>query len=579
MTAFRMFAAAAIAFGCSSSVLAEPRPPFPQEVRPDLRWRLPAAALCEGLRDLTWEDGSRIVSAAVVPYNATTRVPRHCAVRGIATPTSDSIITFEVWIPFDGRSYRNRYLQLGNGGFSGGIPHDQLRYGVQRGYAAAATDDGNQVLQSPAFVVGHPEKVIDYGHRSLKQTNDKAKDVIAALMGARPERSYFEGCSNGGRQALMVAQRYPADFDGIIAGAPANYFTHQFASFAWNAQKIYAPGSVTSRLRPSSVSILSNEVRRQCAGRDGGLATDRYLTNPLLCRVNLGPITCAAGASTASCLTPAEAGIVRDLYAGPMHATTGEQIFPGLEPGAEDHAGNWGPWITGPVGASPFGLQALYGSGFFGAFVNNTTAPFDVRPMDVSAAIDVADARFAEVLNSTDGDLRAFHDRGGKLIQYHGFDDAAVAPKNSINTWASVAARMRSVRPGFMGANLNGFYRLFMVPGLGHCFGGDGANVLLGDPVTGARLDAGHDLYAAIERWVEAGEAPSRLIASHLEGAAVTFQRPVCAYPTMPAFRLGQRGRRRELELPGGEARPVQAEAVSREAVQAAGAARPFAAA
>ncbi|MBP6014083.1 MAG: tannase/feruloyl esterase family alpha/beta hydrolase [Alphaproteobacteria bacterium] len=530
---------------------AEPLPPFdPGKLPFDKRIPLPdlspfPVARCTGLTALALPHG-RIDTAHVVPAGSyhppgtppdfiLPGLPKFCRVAGQATPTRDSLIKFEVWIPIDG-SYRQRYLQAGNGGFSGAIVYTALAEGIRRGYATASTDDGNQEAGSAAFAAGHPQKVIDYGHRSLKETTDKAKHIVSTLMGRGPDRSYFHGCSNGGRQALMEAQRFPEDFDGIAVGAPANYYTHQFASFAWNAQQIYpaAGGPVEPRLHASRVPILSNAVRAQCAGHDGGLASDKFLTNPPACQVKLAPLQCA-GLSTDGCLTSTEIGIVQRIYAGPTHAVSGQQIYPGLEPGAEGHPFNWPLWVTGlpklDGSGSNLSAQALFGWGFFGYFVHGSLS-YDIRTLNFSTDIDQVDADFGPALNAIDPDLTPFYDRRGKLLQYHGFDDAAVAPRNSINYWGSVWAKMKQVRPALRRSDFDGFYRLFMVPGLGHCEGGAGANEF-GNGVRGSALDAEHDLMLALERWVEHGVAPDRIIARH---RGPNFERPLCPYPQLPRY-------------------------------------------
>ncbi len=530
--------------------LAGPLPPFDAGKLPfDKRIPLPdvsplPVARCTGLTALALPHG-RINEAHVVPAGSyhppgtppdfiLPGLPKFCRVAGQATPTRDSLIKFEVWIPIGG-TYRQRYLQAGNGGFSGGIIYTALAEGIRRGYATASTDDGNQEPGSAAFAAGHPQKVIDYGHRSLKETTDKAKLIVSTLMGRGPDRSYFHGCSNGGRQALMEAQRFPEDFDGIAVGAPANYYTHQFASFAWNAQQIYppAPAPPEPLLHATRVPILSAAVRAQCAGHDGGLASDTFLTNPSACHVNFAPIQCA-GPATDACLTPTEISIVQRIYTGPTHAVSGVQIYPGLEPGAEGQPFNWPLWVTGlpkPGGGSNLSAQALFGWGFFGYFVHGTPA-YDIRTLNFSTDIDQVDTDFGPALNSIDPDLTPFYDRGGKLLQYHGFDDAAVAPRNSINYWGSVWAKMKQLRPAFSRSDFDGFYRLFMVPGLGHCEGGPGANEF-GNGPRGAVLDAEHDVMLALERWVEHGVAPARIVARH---RAPNFERPLCPYPQLPRY-------------------------------------------
>lgn len=529
---------------------AGPLPPFDAGKLPfDKRIPLPdvsplPAARCTGLTALALPHG-RINEAHVVPAGSyhppgtppdfiLPGLPKFCRVAGQATPTRDSLIKFEVWIPIGG-TYRQRYLQAGNGGFSGGIIYTALAEGIRRGYATASTDDGNQEPGSAAFAAGHPQKVIDYGHRSLKETTDKAKLIVSTLMGRGPDRSYFHGCSNGGRQALMEAQRFPEDFDGIAVGAPANYYTHQFSSFAWNAQQIYppAPAPPEPLLHATRVPILSAAVRAQCAGHDGGLASDTFLTNPPACHVNFAPIQCA-GPATDACLTPAEISIVQRIYTGPTHAVSGVQIYPGLEPGAEGQPFNWPLWVTGlpkPGGGSNLSAQALFGWGFFGYFVHGTPA-YDIRTLNFSTDIDQVDTDFGPALNSIDPDLTPFYDRGGKLLQYHGFDDAAVAPRNSINYWGSVWAKMKQLRPAFRRSDFDGFYRLFMVPGLGHCEGGPGANEF-GNGPRGAVLDAEHDVMLALEHWVEHGVAPARIVARH---RAPNFERPLCPYPQLPRY-------------------------------------------
>ncbi len=473
-------------------------------------------------------------------------LPKFCRVVGVATPTSDSLIGFEVWIPYDG-SYRRRYLQVGNGGFSGDIGYIGLAEGIRRGYATASTDDGSQRHGSADFVLGHPQKVTDYGHRALKQTTDKAKFIVKTLMGTYPERSYFHGCSNGGREALMEAQRYPNDFDGIVVGAPANYFTHQFTGFVWNSQQIYPPpASVIPNIPSSLLPILSSAVQAQCAGHDGGLSSDKFLTNPPACRVNFAPITCTASSPPGTCLTLAQVGIVKAIYDGPVRDDgSNARIFPGFEPGAEAHACNWGMWITGkPTGEAQcgpealphIGLQALFGWGFFGFFVNHS-ALYNIHALNFSSDIDNADATLGPDLNAIDPDLHVFHDHGGKLIQYHGFDDTAVAPQNSIDYWAQVDIRMRAVEPGFSHADLDNFYRLFMAPGMSHCAGGPGATAF-GNLFNGSAPDADHDVLRAMEHWVEDGVAPERIVAQHLAESPSDpyFERPLCVYPKLPHY-------------------------------------------
>lgn len=556
MSSLRFFAAAALAgLIALSTATAEPLPPSLPNVPRDLS-RQPrirdlstlAGLRCARLASLSLPTG-RVDFASVVEavpsgavYSPASGVslsdlPRFCRIKGTASPTRTSLINFEVWIPFDG-SYRNRYLQVGNGGFSGVIVYGALADGVRRGFATASTDDGNQDPLSAAFAA-NPQRLIDYGHRALKQTTDNAKAIIAAFAGVGPERSYFHGCSNGGREALMEAQRYGNDFDGVLAGAPANFFTHQFASFAWNAQQVYPapPAGAVSRLPIAKLQVLTNYMRAQCVGTDGGHSSDRFLTNPPACSASLAPITCT-GADAPTCLTADEAGIVRHLYDGPSYAGTSTKIFPGLARGSESYGANWPFWITGPGAAPPESTQFSFAKGFFQHFPHGLST-HDARTVPVPTAMGAIDGALALHLNATNPDLRVFHDHGGKLIVYHGFDDAAVAPGNSIDYWASVHATMSGLRPG---SPVDGYYRLFMVPGFSHCALGRGINALFGDTVHHVGVDADHDFLVALEKWVEDGRVPTRLIGTHFDlDAADTapdpiFQRPVCPYPQLPRY-------------------------------------------
>ncbi len=554
MSTFRLFAAAALAGVMALSTAGgDPLPPslpnVPRDFTPDPRLRdLPplAGLRCLRLSSVSLPSG-RIEFATVVEAVTGTavyrpvhdvevrNVPRFCRIKGVATPTRTSQINFEVWIPFDG-SYRNRYLQVGNGGLSGVIAYGALADGIRRGFATAATDDGNQNPRSGAFAAD-TERLIDYAHRALKQTTDKAKAIITAFVGVGPERSYFHGCSGGGRQALMEAQRYGDDFDGILAGAPANYFTHQFASFAWNAQRVYPPppAAATSKLPAEKLHILTDYIRDQCTGTDGGLRSDLFLTNPRACRVSLAPITCT-GTDAPNCLTASQAGIVRALYDGPNYAGTGTKIYPGLERGSEANGVNWPGWITGPGFDTPESTQLFYAKEFFQHFVRSS-APHDPFAVPVETAIGAIDAELGGHLNAINPDISTFHDRGGKLIIYHGYDDAAVAPQNSIDYWTSVGSTMRARRPG---SPVDSYFRLFMVPGFSHCFFGSGINALFGNTVADIGVDADHDFLVALEKWVEEGRVPERLIGTHIDPMPdAIFQRPVCPYPQLPRYLAG----------------------------------------
>jgi len=275
---------------------------------------------------------------------------------------------------------------------------------IRRGYAAAATNDENPDPNGGAtFALGHPEKIIDFGYRALKETTDKAKAVIAAWSGGDPSRSYFAGCSDGGREALMEAQRFPDDFDGIIVGSPANAWTHLLSGFIWNEQALLI--DPTSYVPPSLLPVLSNAALAQCAGQDGGVSTDPFLNDPRDCQFDPATVQCQAGQDPSTCLTAEQVEAVRKIYAGPHDPQTGSLIFPGYEPGTEANSANWPTWIVGASRAADLSnamdittaraqgeaFQMFFGNNFFANFVfqdpNFYFSTF-LFPRDVLYAVD-----------------------------------------------------------------------------------------------------------------------------------------------------------------------------------------------
>ncbi len=471
-------------------------------------------------------------------------LPAFCRIKGVSKPTSASAIGFEVWIP-EGSTWNGKFAQIGNGGFGGNVPHSTLAQYIRRGYATAGTDGGHTgTAADAAWALGQPEKVIDFSYRAMKETTDKSKALIAAYTGKSPRRSYFYGCSAGGREALMGAQRYPEDWDGIIVSAPANFWTRQFAGFVWNQHAVLH--NEASYIPAAKAAILSNAARKQCGGKDGGLAGDAFLNDPRACAFDPAVTQCKPGQDDSTCLTPAQVTAAKAIYDGMRNPATGLSLAPGYLPGSESAPDNWPAWMTG---ASPRTARAhLFGGRYFQYFVLGKESGFDI--LDVNFATDVAraDAVDAPVLNATNPDLSAFQRRGGKLIQYIGWDDSATSSLNSINYYLSVAQEMGLAKPGAGSADLKKlqeFYRLFLVPGLAHCGGGPGANVFgntgqnLDSPDATLR-DAGHDIVAALDKWVEGGPAPNRIIATKFEGdkvgQGVAFQRPLCAYPQVAKY-------------------------------------------
>ena len=445
------------------------------------------------------------------------RLPAFCRVIVDDKPTADSDIKIEVWMPVSG--WNGRFRGQGNGGFAGEIDYRGLGLAVAQGYASAATNTGHTASATDAtWALGHPEKIVDFAHRAIHEMTSIGKTTVKAFYGDDPKYSYFAACSNGGRQALMEAQRYPEDYNGILAGAPANYWTHLLSSALWDAQATTVDAE--SYIPSSKLPAIAHAVLTACDAKDG--VKDGVLNDPRQCHIDPAAILCKQGNSD-SCLTQPQVTALDKLYEG-AHDAKGKQIFPGFVPGGEEGPGGWGLWITG--NAPGHALLFAFGSGYFANMVYEKP-DWNYKTAKLDDAVAASDEKFGNVLNSTNTNMKAFETHGGKLILYHGWNDAAISPLSAINYYESVVKNMGK-------QDAESFVRLYMVPGMQHCGGGPGPNVFgqLGvSPVN----DAQHNIYLALEEWVEKGTAPKTIIASKVEGDApvgnVKMTRPLCVYP------------------------------------------------
>lgn len=439
-----------------------------------------------------------------------------CRVSLVLKPSSDSDINVEVWLPATG--WNGKFQGVGNGGFAGSIDFAALAGAVSKGYAAASTDTGHRGgTTDGAWALNHSEKITDFGYRAVHETADQAKSVIKALYGNNPKRSYFSSCSNGGRQALMEAQRYPADYDGIIAGAPAGFWTHLLVQGIFDMQAIADPASY---IPSAKLPAIEGAALNQCDALDG--VKDGVIENPTACHFDPSVLLCK-GADSNACLTEPQLVALRKIYAGPK-TSKGATVMPGFSPGGEAEFNGWAAWIDGA--APGRSLQYAFGANFFKNMVFNDP-DWDYKTSTVDHNVQVADDKLARTLNATDTDLRKFSGRGGKLILYHGWADAAIPPQNTVNYYEAVKQKMGA-------KDAKSFVRLFMVPGMEHCGGGAGVSAFGAGGVP--REDADHDIDAALERWVEQGVAPERIIASKPKNAmnpaaGVARTRPLCAWP------------------------------------------------
>jgi hypothetical protein len=492
---------------------------------------------CDGLRQLAIS-GARIVSAQRVAAGEFTppssgaqnepgadpfakNLPAFCRVQAKATPTAASDIRIEVWLPEDG--WNGKLRSQGNGGFAGEIIYRALESAVVQGYATAGTDTGHSGAVTDArWALGHPEKVADFGYRGIHEMTRVAKEVIWAYYGSGPQHSYIGSCSNGGRQALMEAQRYPEDYDGILAGAPANYWTHLLTNAIWNAQALTTEEG--SYIPSSKIPALAHAVNAACDALDG--VKDGVLADPRKCRFDPATMLCKSGDSN-DCLTAPQITTLKKLYSG-AHDAHGHPVFPGYLPGAEDGPGGWSLWITG---AGPGrGLLFAFGNGFFSNMVYKK-ADWTYKGANLGNALKAADEKAARVMNATNPNLSRFRARGGKLILYHGWNDPAISALNTIDYYEGVVKKMG-------GRATQDFVQLYLLPGVQHCGGGAGPSSF----GAGAELPAGdsaHSAFPALEQWVEKGTAPTFLIAKPApeDQNSVKMTRPICPYPQIAKYK------------------------------------------
>ena len=424
---------------------------------------------------------------ATNPYGS---LPSFCRVAATLKPSSDSDIKIEVWMPVAG--WNGKFQEVGNGGWAGTITYAAMAAAVSAGYATASTDTGH-TANSADFALGHPEKLIDFGYRAIHETAVQGKAIVDAFYGNAPKFSYFNGCSQGGRQAITEAQRYPADFNGIIAGAPA-----------WDSMRMHAARvavnlmvhrTADSYIPPSKYPGIHNAVLEACDALDG--VKDGVIANPTRCHFDYSSVACK-GADGADCLTPAQVESAKALTSPVKNPKTGKVLYERhLWPGSE-----LGWAIIG--GPEPIGNGAT-------ALKNITFKDpnWDYHGFDWVAGIELANKSDNGVLYSGDPNLRAFFDRGGKLLVYHGWADPQVTPQNAVIYYNNVVKTVGKDKAADAIA-------LFMVPGMNHCQGGPGTDTF--------------NKVGTLEQWVENAKTPTQIIASHLTNGQVDRTRPLCPF-------------------------------------------------
>ena len=466
-----------------------------------------AAGPCSDLRMLSLPNVT-IMTAAPVEAGAFTppggdagagfrALPAFCRVAAMLKPSSDSDIRIEVWLPASG--WNGKLQAVGNGAFNGTVGYAAMGEALSRGYAAASTDTGH-VGGGARWALGHPEKVVDFGWRAVHEMTVTAKQIVASHYDAPPRFSYYNGCSAGGRKEMQAAQRFPGDFDGIIAGAPGLDWTSRAARAAQVAQVLETNES--ARLLQPQTRLLHRAVVQACDALDG--VKDGLLADPGRCTFDPGVLQCTA-ASTSGCLTPAQVDTARLMYSDARNPQS-KRAITGLALGSELGWTELG-WTES---ARATGLDQF-------RYLVHRDPGWTIQQFNFESDIVRAEAADANTINALDPNLKPFIDRGGKLIQYHGWSDPQISPRNSTQYYSRVLETLGGAD------KVHNSYRLFMAPGMGHCRGGEGPNTF--------------DAVAALEAWVERGQAPNQILASHATNGVVDRTRPLCPYPQTAVYR------------------------------------------
>jgi hypothetical protein len=451
------------------------------------------------------------------------RLPAFCRVTAESHPSADSKIRIEAWLPLEGWS--GRFQGVGNGGFAGSINYREMANAVLRGDSTAGTDTGHAGEGVEAgWALGHPEKIVDFGYRAVHEMTLTGEALTQAFYKRAAAHRYFASCSDGGREALMEAQRFPADYDGILAGAPAFNWTDLLADFLYTVQTLQRDPA--SYIPAAKLPAISKAVLAQC-GKDSDA---RFLDDPRQCHFDPSTLLCAAADSN-ECLTAPQVAALKALYAGPNPKDCKTPSH-GWMPGAELGQNGWAGWITGPAP----GKSAIwfFTTGYLDNMVYDK-ADLDVLKLDLQEALKKSQSTTGKELDAVNPDLSAFRKHGGKLILFHGWNDPAIPALDTLDYYNNVVASSGESKAA-------GFVRLFLVPGMQHCYNGPGATAFgqLGPLDDLTPNDPEHNIQRALEAWIESGKAPEKVIAAHIdfEGGKLStgFTRPICAYPQAAAY-------------------------------------------
>ena len=480
------------------------------------------AANCTALKGQSVAADSVIQSAEYLPQGgvigtATIHVP-FCRAIGVATPTADSHIGFEVWLPPKAQ-WNGKFQGEGSGGSAGSISAGAMAEALKAGFATMSTDNGHITdTKQPnggseqTWALGHPEKMLDFAFRAMHVSTVAAKQVVRSFYGRTALRSYFVGCSQGGHHALMEATRYPADYDGIVAGAPAWHWANQMINATWNSRAALQDASA---ITAQSTQLLNKAIIATCDKLDG--VEDGLVSDPRRCHFEPATLLCKSSDAADGCLTQPQIDAANRIYQG-VHKSDGTALFQGFARGSEL---KWPQmWASKTPGGSSWDFWRY--SVFQNPQFRNIDFDFD-RDSESGLATVRAGMSVADIYN-VKPDLSAFRARGGKLIIYHGWADEQVTPFASLDFYSHIKARHGQ-------SGTDDVLRMFMMPGIAHCQGGPGAGNI-GGASPALSHDPDHDVVAALDAWVTQRKAPTRLIAAHLDAAQKPdLTRPLCAFP------------------------------------------------
>jgi feruloyl esterase len=480
------------------------------------------AADCGALKNLKLENttitaAEPVTSGTIVPDGGPPMhgLPAFCRVAGVMRPTSDSDIRFEVWVPEQG--WNGRFLGSGNGGFAGSMYYQQLEGYLKRGFAVAATDAGHQAEGTDAsWAFGHPEKVKDFGWRAIHLMTERAKQIIAAYYGKPQDKAYFDACSDGGREALMEAQRFPEDYDGILAGAPAYAWSKLLAAGVGAIQSLAADPQ--AYIPDRKLAAIEKASLAACDELDG--VKDGIITDPAKCHFDPAVLLCKQE-DTKDCLTQPQLNALKALYGGSKNSE-GEVFFPGFSMGNET---SWREWVVGEDPEASLGARFVRNNF---RYIVTGDPRWNALTADIDAMLRLSKARSAADLDSASPDLNGFAARGGKLILYHGWNDPAISPGSTVNYYQAVRRTLGDQKA-------DSFVRLYMVPGMEHCANGPGPSAF-GQFGMETAKGPKYGLFDSLQDWVEKGSPSPDVVATKYEpgeGGArkVVMTRPLCAYP------------------------------------------------